>query len=72
MICEVPYVERFFLAHRDTIFGALRHNFFGASAVLVQSAHKTLELFDPKDYSKPNDAVLIDVEVATRQGDCNW
>ena len=41
-------------------------------AVLVASAHKTLELFDPKDYNKPNDAFLIDVEVATRQGDCNW
>ncbi len=54
-----------FLAHRDTIF--LAH-----PQCLSTNAHKTLELINPKDYNKPNDAVLIDVEVATRQGDCNW
>ncbi len=30
------------------------------------------EILDRKDYNKPNDAVLIDVEVASCQGDCNW
>ena len=65
MICDVPDVERVF-------FGAPRHFFLVHSQCSSTSANKTLELFDPKGYNKPNDAVLIDIEDVTRQGYCNW
>ena len=66
VICDLRRsdVERVFLAHRDTkkvhlIFGAPVKN-----TVLVPKCSYT---------SSPlNDAVLVDVEVAALQDDCDW
>ena len=65
MICDVPDVERVFLAHRDT-------NFWRIRSARPQVLINLRTILDPKDYNKPNDTVLIDVEVATCQGDYNW
>jgi hypothetical protein len=57
-------VERVFLAHRDTkkvhlIFGTLVKN----TALVPKCSYASSPL---------NDAVLVDVEVAALQDDCDW
>ena len=68
MICDLRRssdVERVFLAHRDTKKG---HLIFGAPVKNKVLVPKCLYASSPL----VNDAVLVDVEVAALQDDCDW
>ncbi len=67
MICDLlrSDVECVFLAHRDTKKGAL--NFWRTSKKNTVIVPKCSYASSPL-----NDAVLVDVEVAALQDDCDW